>query len=86
MFSTLLSDDSARSATLSCAANRRRQLWLAGQPAAPSYLVRELRTPCDYLVIIGDFDSGQFYVSAVVGVQRFGEFGAVRFLVDTELR
>lgn len=34
-------------------------------------------------MIIGEFDGGHPYVSAVVGVPRLGVFGAVRFLVDT---
>ena len=34
-------------------------------------------------MIIGDFDGGQPYVSAVVGMPRLGVFGTVRFLVDT---
>ena len=34
-------------------------------------------------MIIGDFDGGHPYVSAVVGMPRLGVFGTVRFLVDT---
>ena len=34
-------------------------------------------------MIIGEFDGGQPYVSAVVGIPRLRVFGAVRFLVDT---
>ena len=34
-------------------------------------------------MIIGEFDGGHPYVSAVVGVPRIGLIGAVRLLVDT---